>query len=100
MLNWVKSKLGISELEARMNELEFKVSNLEAHVENSLNNFGSYNSRTKEELVFMNKQINEMLSTIESIITYQEYQPSIEKALRMRRRLKNNQTRIINRLSA
>jgi predicted nucleic acid-binding Zn-ribbon protein len=100
MLGWVRNKLGVTELQERMNEIEDRVSSLESHMERTLSNFGSYSKRTEQELKLMNRQINEMLETLEAIITTQENNFDIEKAIRLRRRLRNHKTRVTNALSA
>lgn len=94
MLNWAKQKLGITELDQRMTDLEMRVVTLEGHMESMLDSFGSYKSRTKEELEMMNMQISDMLDTVESVIQFQENQMAIDRAARLRKRLRNNKTRI------
>ena len=98
MLNWARQKIGVAELEQRMTDLEMRVVSLEDHMDSMLKNFGSYKSRTGEELALMERQINDMLDTVESVIQVQENQIAIQKAIRLRSRLRNHSTRISNAL--
>jgi len=99
MLDWVCEKLGIKELRIKMEQLEGRVDSLEKHIEETLRHFGHYNSRTKEELLLMKKQIVDLLESTEAIISHQENKDGIQRASRLKSRLRNNLTRIEKKLA-
>ena len=79
-------------------DLEGRVDVLEKDIERQLRHFGNYEKRTKEELVFMKKQIGDILKSIDSMIKRREYKDDIPRAKNLLKKLKNNKTRIENAL--
>ncbi|KKM08523.1 hypothetical protein SY88_23335 [Clostridiales bacterium PH28_bin88] len=93
MKSLLKKWLGIDELEQR-------VAAIEGVVENQLRCFGKYKTRSEEELKLMKEQIEDLLASIENIICSVENIEGRNRAESLRRRLKNNLTRIDNALVA
>ena len=79
-------------------DLEGRVDVLEKDIERQLRHFGNYEKRTKEELVFMKKQIGDILKSIDSMIKRREYKENVPRAKNLLKKLKNNKTRIENAL--
>lgn len=103
LFNWLGEKLGISEIKERLNNLENRVSvvetkitALEGEVGRGLENFGNYKNRTKEELDLMRRNIETILDTVNNVIDTLESEEAKNRAIALRKRLKNNQTRINN----
>lgn len=94
LLNWLQNWLGITDLQKRVDILDERMASIEALVETTLDNFGNYKSRTTEELKLMKKVIDNILHTLDNTIESLEYDTDLDRAKRLRRRLRNNQTRI------
>lgn len=94
MFNWLGEKLGINELRKRLDNLENRVSDLESSTELILKDFGNYQSRTQEELKLMESQVSRLLDQIDDVLSTLDNAEGITRAKSLRRRLKNNHTRI------
>lgn len=92
--NWLRSTLGVDELENRVCDLEGRIDNLEVEIKRGLRQFGSYKNRSKDELKLMRKQVSDLLETVEALVSHNENNESLERALALRKRLRNNYTRI------
>jgi predicted nucleic acid-binding Zn-ribbon protein len=97
-IGWIKSKLGITDLEQRVNTLESKISTLESKVDVGLKRLGRYNSRTKEELVLMRDQIDDLIAISNANANQLEIMDEKERAKKLLKRLKNHKTRVANQL--
>lgn len=87
----------IKDILKRLKDLEDRVDNIEknlAEIEGRLTRFGKYEKRTIEELALMKGMVEDSLKSIESLIEREENKDNIKKAINLRTRLKNNQTRI------
>jgi hypothetical protein len=100
MFGWISKTLGIDELRRRLDDLEGRMDTLESEVERGMRHFHGYKDRSKKELVLMKNQITDLLQSVEALINHQENKESLDRALNMRKRLRNNLSRIEKNLSA
>ena len=103
IFDWLEEKLGIHDIEKRLRDVERKTDRLEREMnamKSDLTDFRGFNDRTKEELIYMRGQIENMLRTIERLIQIQENQEHLEDAKRLLSRMRNIRTRINNALIA
>ena len=101
---FLKGKLGIREIEKALIEHEKRLEVLDREIAEArgkmtqmdftLVAYGSYKTRTEEELKLMRQQIEQFMTTADEIVTALEYNEGIERAKALRRRLRNNLTRI------
>ncbi len=91
-VRWLKEKLGITELEKRVNTLE-------SRVDDSLKHFGNYGKRTDKELALMKNQIDDLIAITTTQSAHLETLDEQQKAKQLIKRLKNHQTRINNQLA-
>lgn len=98
MFDWARKQLGVVELEDRMSEMEDRIGTIESYIVSILDNFGSYSSRTDEELSMMVKQMTDMEETLESLIKNQENMRDIQRAKKAQKRVRQNKTRAMNAL--
>ena len=99
-LRIVERALGLHEIKERITELEYRVDALEGEVTRTLRHFGNFKNRTTEELHLMQSQINDLLDGVDALIQHAEHNEAIERATRLRKRLRNHRTRIENALAA
>ena len=83
----IKEWLDIHDLENRINKIENQINY-------QLRHFGNYKNRTKGELELMRKQIDDLLQAVEYLIKNEENKQYIQSAKNLRKRLRNNRTRI------
>lgn len=96
MFNWLGEMLGLNDIRQRLDELEDRVSSLEDSTSFVLKDFGNYKNRTDSELKLMESQISRLLDQINDVLSTLDNAEGIERAKALRKRLRNNQTRIIN----
>lgn len=82
------------QIEKRLDEMDMRISSIESHVSSALSQFGDYKNRSEAELLLMKGQIEQMINTIESLVSTAEYQQGNERAKALLRKLRNNRTRI------
>lgn len=102
VIDFIKKRLGIDEIIRRLDTIEPKVAEIEAQMkqmERTLGHFGDYKRRTQEELKLMKDQMEDLLGAVENLIENAETQHKIQEAKALRRRLRNNHTRIKNALA-
>lgn len=91
----------IDDLETRVSRLETGMHALEQRFTDRLDSkFGDYASKSKKELQAMNVQIDEMIGTMNSMMSAIEDEAHIKRAKQLLQRLKNNRTRILAALAA
>ena len=95
-LKIVEKALGLSEIKQRITALEHRVDSLEGEVSRVLKHFSNFKNRTLEELQLMEGQVNDLLESVDALIKHANHKESIERAKRLRRRLRNHRTRIEN----
>ncbi|MEC6814273.1 hypothetical protein VXS05_04290 [Photobacterium toruni] len=86
-----------ADIEARLSRLENRVTSLESNfsmIELSISNFGDYKNRTREELNLMKGQFSMLVDTLESMLNKTISDDDAVRAKALKRRLKNNQTRV------
>ena len=93
---WLKQWLGIKDIEAKLIDLDWRMSAVEDQVFSTLKHFGKYKHRTSEELLLMRSQIQTMLESVENVLDSIENHQGQIRALRLRARLRNNLNRINN----
>ncbi|CAM4206068.1 hypothetical protein [Vibrio neonatus] len=93
-IGWIKSRLGITDLEQRVDNLDSKIGNLESQVQVGLKHFGKYKSRTKEELVLIREQINDLIAISNANMNQLNIMEDKERAKKLLKRLKNHKTRV------
>ena len=98
--DWIKGKLGIQELNQRLDDMESRVGALESSVGSLLGDFGGYKQRTDKELVFMKSQIDKMIEMADNLQKASEYEDGIARAKRLVTRLRGHRTRIQNEMTA
>ena len=98
--DYVGKKLGLPELEQRVVAMERRIVFLERDVNSSLDKFGDYKNRTRDELGRMRKDIDNLLDGVEALVQQAEHKRDIQRAKQLRGRLRNNQTRIDKALAA
>jgi uncharacterized protein YicC (UPF0701 family) len=94
--SWLQQWLGIGNLHQQVAELDKRIGSIETHVASTLQHFGNYRGRTDKELALIRSQLETMLETVSNIIAAVEGQADIQRAARLRARLKNNLTRVNN----
>ena len=98
--SWLRQWLGIHDLHEQVIQLDGRMSQIETHIISTLQHFGGYRKRTDKELTLMHSQLQIMLESISNVIEAAENQADIQKAARLRRRLKYNLAKINNARSA
>ena len=98
--DYVGKKLRLPELERRVVAIEDRIVFLERDVNSSLDKFGDYKNRTRDELGQMRKDIDNLLDGVEALVQQAEHKRDIQRAKQLRGRLRNNQTRIDKALAA
>lgn len=93
---WLQQWLGIYDLHEQVAELDRRIGQIELHITTMLQHFGRYQERTDQELALMRSQLETMLETVSNVIESVENQADIQRATRLRSRLKNNLTRLNN----
>lgn len=94
-----KFKDKLDEILRRLAAVEGRLDFVEQQVEQQMRLYGRYNQRTEQELRLMGQQIDDLLRTTESLIQASRNEDSIARTKRLLRRLRNNKTRIENRLA-
>ncbi|MFQ5560346.1 MAG: hypothetical protein ACE5FU_07165 [Nitrospinota bacterium] len=94
MFKWVRRKSRLAELAARVSSLEGRVEALEGEVDRGMKHLGNYEKRTDEELLLMKNQVTDLLTSTDALISTQENNEGLKRAKQLKRRLKNNLTRI------
>lgn len=94
VVDFLRKKLGIEDLERQLCNIERRVSDLENQAGATLKHFGQYRPRTAEELHLMRSQLEDLLAAVDALVTQSEDQRELERAKRLRKRLNNNLTRI------
>lgn len=97
---WIRDWLGVNDLQKRVDQLEAKMGAIDGLVTKSLDSFGQYSCRSTEELQLIKTNIDNMIDTLNSMMTAIDDQAHIKRANQLLQRLRNNRTRIINALSA
>lgn len=83
-----------------MAKVEARVDSVESLHTSTLNDFGRYKNRSREELTLIKTQLASMIASIESLVEVGENQSDIQRAKLLLRRARNNHTRAINALQA
>ena len=94
MWDFLATKLGIRDLDERVEELTGRIDNLETIVSSTVRNFGDKQTRTNEELNLIKDQISNILQAVENILESEENQRLTRDARSLSRRLKNHRTRV------
>ena len=91
---YVGKKLGLPELEQRVDDVDTRMRGIEGDIRSSLNQFGDYKNKTRDELSRMRKDIDNLLDAVDALVRQAEDQQEIKRAKQLRGRLRNNKTRI------
>jgi light-regulated signal transduction histidine kinase (bacteriophytochrome) len=94
--DWIRRWLGIPKIEARVDQLEGMMGEIDRLVSKSLDSYGQYSSRSTEELRLMKTDIDNLIDTMENMMKAIEDEAHIKRAKDLLRRLRNNRTRIMN----
>lgn len=92
--SWLQQWLGIGDLHQRVADLDRRIGSIEMHVASTLQHFGNYRGRTDAELVLMRSQLETMLEAVSNVIDAVENQADKQRAINLKRRLRNNLTRV------
>ena len=98
--SWLRQWLGVHDLHEQIIQLDGRMGQIETHIISTLQHFGGYRNRTVEELTLIRSQLETMHATISNVIDAVENQADIQKAARLRARIRNHLTRINNARSA
>lgn len=91
---WLQQWLGINDLHQQVAELDRRIAQIDTDVTSILQHFGNYRNRTDGELTLMRDQLETMLETVSNVIESVENQADRQRAIGLRRRLKNNLGRV------
>ncbi|EJA7356594.1 hypothetical protein ACEUKD_08810 [Vibrio diabolicus] len=86
-----------SDLLLRIEQLESRVATLESGlsvIERTVAGFGGYKTRSKEELSLIGQQLSMLIDTVEAMLNKTISDDEAKRAKDLRRRLKNNLTRV------
>ena len=86
-----------SDLLLRIEQLEYRVATLESGlsvIERTVAGFGSYKTRSKEELSLIGQQLSMLIDTVEAMLNKTISDDEVKRAKDLRSRLKNNLTRV------
>ena len=78
--DYVGKKLRLPELERRVVAIEDRIDVLERHVNSSLDQFGDYKNRTRDELGQMREDIDNLLDGVEALVQQAEHKRDIQRA--------------------
>ena len=92
--------LGVADLEKRLAVVEQRLNQLEKDVDRTLQSFGRYQERTRKELVLMKDVVQDYLDDIDELLNKEVNGEPKDRIIALRRRLRNNLTRIENSLAA
>lgn len=84
----------VAQLESRVAKLENRCQAVEDVIASHLDSFGSYKSRTAEELAEIEAQLQPIITTLDAIVGAAENRSDAERAARLLRRARNNMTRV------
>ena len=100
---YLRKKLGIPNLESRLDSVEERLDFYEneiRRVQINLRELHSFKDRTRPELDRMSGDIEGIIGCIDSLIRYNEYQQDVFEAKKLLRRLRYIRTKIANALEA
>lgn len=107
MWSWIKSKLGIQEInqrldhvESRVSHVESRVSEFEVYINNYLVDFGDYKWQTKKDLRSMKIEIEKMMNIATNLMEGSQSDEWKQRARKLVSRLKNHNTRIQNEIAS
>jgi len=86
----LREMLGLPDLEKRVQRIEIRLD----EVESKVRNFGDYRNQSSRKLKEMHEEISTLLETVEALVKEREHRVNLLEAKRLRKRLKNNKTRI------